>query len=499
MRLLSRGRLAALAALTAVLTVAGGGGAVALWSASAQLAVAGGAATTGIAQTVHPTAATTPLAVEYGAGSLTAAGAVTIANTGSRPAVYSLSLIAASATAAGLPGAIAVAVAPVASAAACTVGAALVAPATGSLSTTAAVTATGSLPAGQSVVLCVQTTLPAAQLAAFGGQSLVVSGGSSLVYAPGAAWTASAAPFAFTQSVGQVAAPLFFTSPVGRYYVYSSHWSSSAQQLVGAGQICTAGGTVYPARYAPSCSGDDWIKQWRIQRVPGSASKFHIVEARNGYNQPNTPRWTYMGTSTAIQKSAPSASPDQEWTIQLRADGHSYRIVAANATGPGGGPLCVSIGGPVWSPPTPELLVMTSCDDALASQGFSFELKPTPLPPADGFPGGYPIGCTGSDSWRTLSWPRSVNYEQEVNYRVLWNGQQAQLLTDGYNPYVAFGPSTAWLEAYWAAHGGGQSSFTVTMEVEQQITSLGDWIDITQSRTLVFQHLGTNDNRVSCP
>jgi hypothetical protein len=75
----SRSRLSLLAGLTAFFTLVGGGGALALWSTSASVTSSAAAATTGLTQTLQTG---DPLKVIYSSTVLSAAGAVTIANTG---------------------------------------------------------------------------------------------------------------------------------------------------------------------------------------------------------------------------------------------------------------------------------------------------------------------------------------------------------------------------------------------------------------------------------
>ncbi len=189
-------RTAIIAGITVFLTLVGGGGAVAYWSAQAQLHATTGVAMTGLVQT----APTAPLTVTYSASTLKAAGPVTIQNTGSRSAGYALSLWSTSTTNAGLPGAISVAVAPVANTGACTAAASLSSPQTG---TASSFTATGTVAAGASVVLCVQTSMASGDITTYGGASAGLRLRTALEYAPSDAWRVTGSAVGFTQSVVQ--------------------------------------------------------------------------------------------------------------------------------------------------------------------------------------------------------------------------------------------------------------------------------------------------------
>lgn len=169
----AKGAVAAGAGLVLLL---GGAGSLASWAATAQLQATASAADTGIAQTVHP-----GLAITYGNEDSTAAAAVSITNTGSREALYTLSLRAEWSSSTSLPTAISVAVAPVADAAACVRDAVLVGAVTGTLAQS---DTDGVLPAGETAILCVQTSMSPVAMIAHPGAQVTIALQSALEYAP---------------------------------------------------------------------------------------------------------------------------------------------------------------------------------------------------------------------------------------------------------------------------------------------------------------------------
>jgi len=187
-----RARLRLLTVLSLVLVLLGGGTAAAYWTATATLDAAAGAAAVGLEQTTDDSAGS--LETVFSAETLTASQAVTLTNTGSREASFSLTVRTEAGSDQAFADALALGVQPVASALDCTP-----AGATG----TASVTHEGTLAPGKSVVLCVSTTLDAQDLEALSEQQLILSITSSLRYAEGEAWTVHAPELRATQTVAR--------------------------------------------------------------------------------------------------------------------------------------------------------------------------------------------------------------------------------------------------------------------------------------------------------
>lgn len=172
------------AAVTALLIVLGAGSAAAYWTASAQL--------DGTAKAAQPKLSQidtlSGLAKEYTAGALTTAGTTVIRNDSTAPArSYTLTVDAPSST--RLSAALTVSISEVDDAAKCRPDAILPALAKGRLPLK--LVAQRNFPGeGSSVILCVQTSLPANDVFLYGGERAGITVISSLSYAAGDKWTA---------------------------------------------------------------------------------------------------------------------------------------------------------------------------------------------------------------------------------------------------------------------------------------------------------------------
>jgi hypothetical protein len=176
-------RVKIIAVLTTVLILAGAGGAAAYWTASATLTGSATGASIGITQTDPLELRTT-----YNAGNLLAADSVTIENTGEREADLRVTVDATGSNA--LKNALTVRIATVDSAEKCTPSAPLptVASGTSGLSYAPA----QKLTPGGSTTLCIQTALPPEELFKTPNTQTQLSVTSTLIYAEGEAWEASA-------------------------------------------------------------------------------------------------------------------------------------------------------------------------------------------------------------------------------------------------------------------------------------------------------------------
>ncbi|WP_309068412.1 hypothetical protein [Microbacterium sp.] len=439
-----------IAALATFLTLAGAGTASGYWSAGDRVSGTAKAATVGIAQTVHPTPATTPLKTTYSASSLTAAGAVSVANTGSREGSYTLTVRATSASASGLPAAIGVAIAAVSSAEACTPTTALSSPATGRLSTSTPFTYSGTVPAGKTVVLCVKTSMSSNDASTYANQSAQLAMQSRLAYGNGA-WTQSAASVSFAQSVGS--SLLFFTNSSGRYLIRNQG-------------ICVqrypADDTHYLARDT-GCGG--YAEQWRIFRAADGT--FAISWAQNTNGDAIAPRWTALNGSRTLQTRSADTSA-QHWKI-VGITGDQYRIESVAFPG-----QCVTVGDGLWqsTDTNPRRLVLATCTDA-ATQRFVFELQGTPITPVQD------TSCTRIGQYLEFGFGANKDYQQEIHYRALLAHESTPEtkrsfvpnagdgLSDGWNTYLRIYDGGANLASYVSGSGGGVGNTWVY--IEQQI------------------------------
>ncbi len=270
-----RSRTALIAGLALFLVLAGGSGAAAYWSAQASVPATASTARIGLAQT----AATSTLAGAYSSTALRFAGSITVQNTGSRGAAYTVALTPSSATVAGLPGAIAVAAAPVANTAACTATTALSSPQAG---TASAFAATGTIPAGGTVVLCVQTSMTTANVSAFAGASTVMRLRASLEYAPTAAWRLSGAEAAFTQSVSAAPAGSPMTCTDGGGWTLDLHFAEDTMSHSIRYRYFLARETSPAVRvpFTPDAEASPW---WPVvQLSPGNASLRSFLTSPDG-------------------------------------------------------------------------------------------------------------------------------------------------------------------------------------------------------------------------
>lgn len=332
---MSRGtRVRLIALVSVVLVVAGGGGAAAYWSGQAQLQAQAGTATTGVRAAVLPTATTSPLIATYTAGHTRSAGALQIQNAGSRSATLEVAVSAESPSVAGLPASIGVAMAPVATEAACTAQATLASPTTGQLSTAASITFTGTIAAGASVVVCVQTTLPAQSQASFADGQVTLVLAPSLRYAAAAAWTVAAPVARATQLVDAGAAVLL---PDGLYDI----------GLGGKGCVQPGGAGI---ERHPGCDSFTWS-------IVNASGTIAIVA---GEGDRAGQRWTAIGTALQLQPA--SADPSQQWRISGPVAG-GYRLESVGFPG-----QCATVLGTGR-----EAVSLQPCTEASAAQTFSLQ------------------------------------------------------------------------------------------------------------------------------
>lgn len=455
-------RLGLIAAGTALLMLIGGTGAFAYWFASSQLAVSGSSATVGIEQVVHPAGdSQTPLAATYSASALTAAGAVSITNTGSREAVYSLALQAASATEPSLPGAIIVAVAPVANEAMCTPDAALSDPVTGALSAESAVTATGEAAAGATVILCVQTSISAATAAEHQGEELSITLQSLMEYAPYDAWRLGAPAVTFSQSL----AAELPSGPAAFVPDESARYHALHEGI----RICrmNANGTIALARNQ-GCS--DWESEWRLTRAESGSLRIWWSNNNNPDDQ-SLRLWTAVPPGDSPLTAADSTNSDaQRWFITESAEG--MHIESAQYPG-----FCATIGAGLWNPPqNPFKVILAACDDLAPSQLFDFAMIGNPHPATQ-----TPV-CTGSPGFfLNLAFSDNAPYQGETVYRAFFARESTPTVRVPYPIGSTTGWTTVFQVAYTApalhdyvnATEGGLGNTWVY--VERQVGNTGIW------------------------
>ncbi|HWL01416.1 MAG TPA: hypothetical protein VNQ52_03480 [Microbacteriaceae bacterium] len=498
-----RSRVAILAGTLAFLTAAGAGMAYAAVTNPLGLGVNASAATPGVDATSDLSALN--FTYDEVEEAYATAGAVTIQNTGTRDAAYRLTVTPHDATAPNMPAQISISVGTVASTAACTTAAALGNAQSGTLATTftydsAAVPV--QVAPGQSVVLCVQTEFDDGTIGSFGETSVQLDIAAQLVYAAGAPWTVTDAAATVTQEVVSADLWLLNAYPIARYWV-DQVWVDGNDQLQTYGRVCKDGGIARPVRFTgTNACADAWNSQWRLVPVPDS-NAWWILAAVDNFDQPSTPRWTYAGNGNPVVNAAPNnADPNQQWVLKGNGDG-TYRIVSVG--GSAGGDVCLTTGGAGNSGGT-LLIVPATCDSNSTTQSFTFTMNGVPHPGVilDGnnhqvYPNGYPLTCGGTGpNDRALAWPAASSYGGETHYRVMLNGVEATIHTNGHSTSIVAGQGQSWIQSWWAANGGGNFRNDVTVVIEQKITSLSSWIPVTEPRTITILHLANNNNRIYC-
>ena len=384
--MIGRTRLALIAGLTTLLLAVGSGAAYAWWMTSAAVGSTATAASVGV---THALSGST-LAVTYdNATSTTAAvGVVTITNTGSRSGTYSLAISATSASAT-LPSAVSVEVGTTAS---CTTTAILSGVTTGTFAAT--VTKTGAVAAGASAVLCVRTSMTAANITANSVTSLAATIASSITIGT---WSATASPaFTFTQTVAVVA-----VVETGPWY-WIKKFQVSPERCAEADNFGTTSGTIVATAACGTVAqaASNLNEFWRF--VPTSNGYYRVVNR----NAPTL--WWSVPSATAgqaLQITAGTATT-QEWLPVLNADGSYTFKLRANTT------LCAQSSGNGNG----AAMTVATCANGSVAQAFTVT-KYLTITPAT-----IALSCASTGTTATYSWPTLTGYSTEVVYRVLING-----------------------------------------------------------------------------
>lgn len=381
-----RARVLLTALLSVALVLTGAGVAYAVWSTTASV---GSTASTATVSVTHALSGST-LAVTYSGTTTAAVGVVTVTNTGTRSGSYSLALTATSSSATMR----AATTVEIGTAASCTTTATLTGAVSGTFS--AAVTKTGTVAAGASVVLCVRTSMTAANVTANASASLSASAATSITVGT---WSASAAaPITFAQSV---AAPTGFQSVEGnRYKIYNAN-------------ICISSTWDYTQISRGAVIGGDCdntqTSNWRFYNDPSGAK--YIARAFNTGSTPDN-RWNAT-SATALNLASSAATTAQRWMITVRPDS-TYQIqnVAQSKC------VAVASGG---------TMLLETCNSASAGQGFTFETV------ANSTPDPITLTCGGNGSnFIEYSWPVLAGYQAEVVYKVYLDGVYFRDHTNGY-------------------------------------------------------------------
>jgi len=325
---------------------------------------------------------------------------------------------------------------------------------------------TGSLLApalapGDARELCADTSVTSSQISAEAGKSLA---GHLVVSGSWGSWLAAAAGGSFDQSVSSPS-EVFYSNPSPRYNILNANSCVSAR-----------GGTSTVVR-SGICDYDH-LGQFRI--ASDGNGRFFISAAKNSSSQPSAPRWSLSATAGNVTLATVATTAAQRWAIEQRPDG-LYRFVN-EATG-----SCATVTAvEIWSGGG-HVLSGAACDDALASQGFSFTMIDNPVVTP------YALGCTFTHSgYVTYTWNTIPGYQQEIAYRVWVGSVVVPTGADGYNAYAQL-YSRSGRNLVTAGVGLG----THQVVVEQQIAG-SQWTTVATGTLVVTPPAGNNVYDLAC-
>lgn len=438
-------RQGVIAAAVVFLTLAGAGTATALWSTQVPVgSFTADAATVGVSHSIDD-----DLDHTYTSGSLAAAEAVVVTNTGSREAAFSVAVSATSVS--DVRASVTVRLAVVVDAAACTPSATLTAPVTGSLaSATVLSSAPAALAAGASVTVCVQTIL--ASVATHGGKSLTGSIVSSSTASVQSGWSDSTSPFSFAQNVQAGGTPITFAG-TGKYWIRNA---LSASHCISTQDWGTNNNTsLWQNSGCRNESVTWWDEADKLWTFHATSDGYYRIENVNGSRNMGVSSST-SGSAVLMQNGTDAA---RQWAFIDNGDGTVVLRSRANPS------LCVAVNNsnPLASE-TSGFLHIVACDANAATQRWVIDLYEVVVPPP------ITLQCTGSDGYNVnYSWPRLAGYEGETIYRVLLNGvvvpSNAYGGATGWDTVLRFGHSNNNLQAFGNQYGFGVKALTLEQSV----------------------------------
>jgi Ricin-type beta-trefoil lectin domain len=329
---MTRGRTVAGVVLVLVLVLAAPTAASALWSARG---AASGSVAAGRVQ--FASAGFEALAAKFGSteASRVITRPVTVSNTGTVPAGFTLRLGAESAN--DLARVTTVTVWPVARDGDCVTGAGV--PAGATVASWAAVPAlTGSLPPSAVAVYCVRTSVSAADVAALPGTSTVVT---LRLTAAVNAWThetavravQSAPPAGGGSTVSPMPAPIEPTSGESSPTTIAASAASVSAEPAGPASPSTPA----PGDYTIASAGTTWCATGAqgapggsapalvLRQCDGSADQtWHLAAEEDGYRRigsSSEPSRTWTAAGTGVRLEPISGEAAQQWAARSRADG----------------------------------------------------------------------------------------------------------------------------------------------------------------------------------
>jgi hypothetical protein len=275
--------------------------------------------------------------------------------------------------------------------------------------------------------------MTATNVTTYADGSLQLSLQSSLAYGTGTGpWTVTATAETVQQKVAS--SLLFFTDSSARYNVLNLNVCTSIRSSI----LMTSG----------ICDSNN-AGQFRIAST--SNGNFTIAAAVNATTQPTAPQWSLASATGTVTSVTAATVAAQRWTIVKRADG-KYRLLNESFG------TCVTVSTTESYSGSGFHLVGAACNDALASQGFTFTQVSSPIPVAP-----YTMACSGAQSFLTYTWTIVEEYRQEVSFQAYVDGTLLKAIGaagqgGNYNSTLQLAPSELPV-ALW-----GNGTHTITMK-----------------------------------
>jgi len=442
-------RLAVIAGIVTFAVLAGTGTSYALWSATAQVSSTAKAATVSVTQTA---VSGSTLDITYSSTALAAAGAYTVKNTGSRSSTWSLGATGASTNSTTFAGLVTVALGIVTSG--CTTSTSLVSPVTGVFGSTA-VAISGTLAAGASVIVCLKTSITAANVAANVSKSVVATVTSTVT---AGTWSATSAAATFTQQT-----PAQTTTAVSNTAWY---WIKTTLNPVRCVQTEYYGQTSGTPLWQENCNTiaeqeSNKNEYWKF--VPTSDGYYRIT-SRNA----TTMGWSKSAAGEANQylRMSDTTATTGQWLLSANANGTTTFKLRSDLT------LCAAVTGAGTA--VMVYLTVIPCVANNAAQQFQIVMLEVVVPPA------VTLTCSDSGGWNAVfGWPILTSYTGNVVYRVRMDGV---VMVGGYTRATGYDPNLQFShdDATLYSHGIGTHSIVV----EQSVFG-GEWT-VTGTGTLVM-------------
>jgi len=453
-------RLAVIAGIVTFAVLAGTGTSYALWSATAQVSSTAKAATVSLTQTVAPSST---LGVTYTSSLLAAAGAVTVTNTGTRSSAWSLGVTGASTNSTTFPGLVGLSMGIVSATSGCTTSTTLTSPVTGVFGSSA-VSIAGTVAAGASVIVCLKTSITAANVAANVSKSVVATVTSTVT---AGTWSATSPAATFTQQT-----PAQTTTTVSHTAWYWIKTTLNPVRCVQTEYFRTAAGTPLWQEDCNSIADQEGNRNEYWKFVPTSDGYYRIT-SRNAL----TMGWSQaaVGETNQSPRLSETTSTSGQWLLSANSNGTTTFKLRSDLG------MCAALTG--TSTALMSYLTVIPCVAGNASQQFQIVMLEIVVPPA------IVLTCADTDGWNAvLSWPQLSTYKNNVVYRVKIDGT---VMTGGYSRATGNDTNLQFSHDNAALYAYGTGTHAIV--VEQSVFG-GEWT-VTGTGTL---KIANNAPKLQC-